>query len=99
MDEYRDCGSSAHYKCLREPQAGLKSGARVKTTSDLPSRGQNVKVKVMSIGRARIGLSMKDVKQATGRDLTPHLRIKSEAEMEEGCMHTTRASLMSRHDT
>ncbi|KAG2085232.1 uncharacterized protein F5147DRAFT_794221 [Suillus discolor] len=30
-----------------------------------------------------IGLSIKDVDQATGRDLTPYLHIKSEAEMEE----------------
>lgn len=50
---------------------------------DLLSRGQTVKVKVMSIAGTRIGLSMKDVDQVSGRDLTPHLRIKSEAEMEE----------------
>ncbi len=50
---------------------------------DLLSRGQNVKVKVVSVAGSRVGLSMKDVDQASGRDLTPHLRIKSEAEMEE----------------
>jgi ATP-dependent RNA helicase DHX8/PRP22 len=36
---------------------------------------------------------MKDVDQATGRDLTPHLRIKSEAELaEEQRKHAVRAS-------
>ena len=37
----------------------------------------------MSVAGNRVGLSMKDVDQATGRDLTPHLRIKSEAELAE----------------
>lgn len=37
----------------------------------------------MSVAGSRISLSMKDVEQATGRDLTPNLRIKSEAEMAE----------------
>ncbi|KAI8458500.1 hypothetical protein BY996DRAFT_4543446, partial [Phakopsora pachyrhizi] len=55
----------------------------VNDPSDLVSRGQNVKVKVTSIIGTRLGLSMKDVDQITGRDLTPHLRIKSEAEMAE----------------
>ncbi|THH29056.1 hypothetical protein EUX98_g5133 [Antrodiella citrinella] len=41
----------------------------------------NVKVKVMSVAGDRVSLSMKDVDQMTGRDLTPHLRIKSEAEL------------------
>lgn len=53
------------------------------SASDLLSRGQPVKVKVMSQAGSRTSLSMKDVDQATGRDLTPHLRIKSEAEMEQ----------------
>jgi len=51
-----------------------------------------VKVKVMSVAGGRIGLSMKDVDQATGRDLTPNLRIKSEAEMEQERMQAARAS-------
>jgi len=46
----------------------------------------------MSVAASRIGLSMKDVDQASGRDLTPHLRIKSEAEMEEERARVTRAS-------
>lgn len=60
--------------------SSLSSG-RVNHPSDLVSRNQPVKVKVMSVAGTRIGLSMKDVDQATGADLTPHLRIKSEAEM------------------
>ncbi|KAJ7283259.1 P-loop containing nucleoside triphosphate hydrolase protein [Mycena rebaudengoi] len=46
------------------------------------TRGQAVKVKVLSATGNRVSLSMKDVDQASGRDLTPHLRIQSEAEME-----------------
>ncbi|KAI0348235.1 P-loop containing nucleoside triphosphate hydrolase protein [Trametopsis cervina] len=63
--------------------AGRVEGARASTASDLLTRGQNIKVKVMSVAGNRVGLSMKDVDQATGRDLTPHLRIKSEAEIAE----------------
>ncbi|KAJ6612139.1 P-loop containing nucleoside triphosphate hydrolase protein [Mycena sp. CBHHK59/15] len=63
--------------------SNIQSGGRVNSASDLLSRGQSVKVKVMSVAGSRIGLSMKDVDQASGRDLTPHLRIQSEAEMEQ----------------
>lgn len=63
--------------------SSIQQGARVNNAADLLSRGQAVKVKVMSVAGGRIGLSMKDVDQVSGRDLTPHLRIKSEAEMEE----------------
>lgn len=63
--------------------SAIQSNARVNHPSDLLSRGQSVMVKVMSIAAGRIGLSMKDVDQDSGRDLTPHLRIKSEAEMAE----------------
>ncbi|KAG6837310.1 hypothetical protein H0H93_011405 [Arthromyces matolae] len=70
----------------------IQSGARANSAADLLSRGQNVKVKVMSIAASRISLSMKDVDQVSGRDLTPHLRIKSEAEMEEERIRVSRAS-------
>lgn len=53
------------------------------SVGDLLTRNQSVKVKVMSVAGDRVSLSIKDVDQATGRDLTPHLRIKSEAEMAE----------------
>ncbi|KAJ1302636.1 hypothetical protein OPQ81_002953 [Rhizoctonia solani] len=60
-------------------------GGRVNSAHDLLSRNQRVKVKVMSVG-SRISLSMKDVDQKTGQDLTPHLRIKSEAELAQEAM-------------
>ncbi|PBL00720.1 P-loop containing nucleoside triphosphate hydrolase protein [Armillaria gallica] len=63
--------------------SNIQTGMRANSAMDLLSRGQNVKVKVVSVAGSRVGLSMKDVDQASGRDLTPHLRIKSEAEMEE----------------
>jgi ATP-dependent RNA helicase DHX8/PRP22 len=63
--------------------SNIQQGARANSASDLLSRHQPVKVKVMSVAGSRIGLSMKDVDQNTGRDLTPHLRIKSEAELAE----------------
>lgn len=72
--------------------SNIQSGSRINSASDLLSRGQSVKVKVMSVAGTRIGLSLKDVDQATGRDLTPHLRIKSEAEMEEERIQAARAS-------
>ncbi|KAF5385347.1 hypothetical protein D9615_001205 [Tricholomella constricta] len=72
--------------------SNIQTGARANSPADLLSRGQPVKVKVMSVAGGRIGLSMKDVDQVTGRDLTPHLRIKSEAEMEEERARAARAS-------
>ncbi|CAE6412752.1 unnamed protein product [Rhizoctonia solani] len=60
-------------------------GGRVNSAQDLLSRNQRVKVKVMSVG-SRTSLSMKDVDQRTGEDLTPHLRIKSEAELAQETM-------------
>lgn len=72
--------------------SNIQTGARANSASDLISRGQTVKVKVMSVAGSRIGLSMKDVDQASGRDLTPHLRIKSEAEMEEERVRAARVS-------
>lgn len=55
----------------------IAANSRINHPSDLLTRGQQVKVKVLSMAGTRLGLSMKDVDQATGKDLTPHLRIKS----------------------
>lgn len=55
---------------------------RVNNPADLLSKGMPVKVKVISIQGTRIGLSMKDVNQKTGRDLDPAKRIASGANME-----------------
>ncbi|ESK80691.1 atp-dependent rna helicase dhx8, partial [Moniliophthora roreri MCA 2997] len=73
--------------------SNIQTGTRVNSASDLLSKGQNVKVKVISVAGNRIGLFMKDVDQVSGRDLTPHPRIKSEAEMEEEQRHAARASM------
>lgn len=62
--------------------SALQEGARVNHPSDLVSRNQAVKVKVVSIQGNRIGLSMKEVDQTTGRDLVPQKRLASGANME-----------------
>ncbi|TVY78508.1 Pre-mRNA-splicing factor ATP-dependent RNA helicase prp22 [Lachnellula suecica] len=62
--------------------SALVEGQRVNHPSDLVSRNQPVKVKVLKIEGTRIGLSMKDVDQETGRDLAPQERIQSGANME-----------------
>ncbi|KAI9782869.1 MAG: DEAH-box ATP-dependent RNA helicase prp22 [Peltula sp. TS41687] len=62
--------------------SAMQEGARVNHPSDLVSREQPVKVKVISIQGGRIGLSMKEVDQVTGRDLVPQRRIASGANME-----------------
>ncbi|KIY50796.1 ATP-dependent RNA helicase DHX8 [Fistulina hepatica ATCC 64428] len=72
--------------------SNIQAGMRINSPSDLLSRGQSVKVKVMSVAGNRIGLSMKDVDQTTGADLTPHLRIKSEVEMEAERARAARSS-------
>jgi ATP-dependent RNA helicase DHX8/PRP22 len=50
---------------------------RVNHPSDLVSRWQEVKVKVVKTEGGRISLSMKEVDQRTGRDLAPGNRIAS----------------------
>ncbi|KAF8625194.1 hypothetical protein AX15_005499 [Amanita polypyramis BW_CC] len=72
--------------------SNIQAGARINSASDLLSRDQHIKVKVISTAGNRIGLSMKDVDQITGRDLTPQLRIRSEAEMEEERNRTSRTT-------
>ena len=62
--------------------SAMREGTRVNHPSDLVARNQSVKVKVMSIEGTRIGLSMKEVDQATGRDLVPEKRLASGANME-----------------
>ncbi|KAG4415415.1 hypothetical protein IFR04_011464 [Cadophora malorum] len=63
--------------------SALVEGQRVNHPSDLVTRGQPVKVKVIKIEGSRIGLSMKEVDQETGRDLAPQARIQSGANMEQ----------------
>ncbi|CDU25540.1 probable ATP dependent RNA helicase [Sporisorium scitamineum] len=99
VSNMRDFGAFVALEGLRGRFEGMvhigsiAAGTRVNHPSDLLSRGQRVKVKVVSVVGDRIGLSIKDVDQATGRDLTPHLRIKSEAEMaEERERHAARSA-------
>jgi ATP-dependent RNA helicase DHX8/PRP22 len=62
--------------------SAMQEGARVNHPSDLLSQEQPVYVKVVKIEGSRIGLSMKEVDQVTGRDLVPQKRIASGANME-----------------
>ncbi|KAK3378922.1 ATP-dependent RNA helicase DHX8 [Lasiosphaeria ovina] len=54
-------------------------GQRISHPSDVLSKGQEVKVKVVKIEGTKIGLSMKDVDQETGMDMAPEMRIGSGA--------------------
>lgn len=58
------------------------AGQRINHPSDVLSQGQQVWVKVASIEGSRLGLSMKDVDQETGRDLEPQERLTSGANNE-----------------
>ncbi|KFY56956.1 hypothetical protein V497_05871 [Pseudogymnoascus sp. VKM F-4516 (FW-969)] len=63
--------------------SALLEGSRVNHPSDLVARDQTVKVKVVKIENGKIGLSMKEVDQETGRDLAPQTRIESGANSEQ----------------
>ncbi|KAF4554745.1 Pre-mRNA-splicing factor ATP-dependent RNA helicase prp22-like protein [Elsinoe fawcettii] len=52
---------------------------KVNHPSDLVSRNQEVRVKVMKVQDKRISLSMAEVDQETGEDLAPHRRINAAA--------------------
>ncbi|KAJ5107277.1 hypothetical protein N7456_003952 [Penicillium angulare] len=62
--------------------SAMQEGVRVNHPSDLVSRGQPVKVKVVSIQGTRIGLSMKEADQVTGMDMIPQKRLASGANMQ-----------------
>ncbi|ORY27674.1 pre-mRNA splicing factor [Naematelia encephala] len=57
------------------------TGTRIQTPGEVIKRHDRVKVKVMSVAGNKYSLSMKDVDQRTGADLSPHLRVKSAEEM------------------
>ncbi|KAK9464417.1 putative ATP-dependent rna helicase dhx8 [Lipomyces arxii] len=59
--------------------SAIQSGARVNHPEDLLHRDQQVMVKVVGIQGTRISLSMKDVDQNTGEDLTPGMRLQAAA--------------------
>ncbi|WVQ84120.1 hypothetical protein IAT38_006265 [Cryptococcus sp. DSM 104549] len=71
----------------KRPEVGLVhvgsiTNGRVTSPQEFVKRGQRVKVKVMSVGE-KYGLSMKDVDQKTGEDLSPHLSPKTPEQMAE----------------
>ncbi|KAI9501076.1 putative ATP dependent RNA helicase [Coemansia spiralis] len=53
--------------------SAIQKGVRISNPREVLERGQTVRVKVMSIVGSKLGLSMKDVDQETGEDLSPHL--------------------------
>ncbi|CAG7822811.1 unnamed protein product [Allacma fusca] len=53
----------------------LRREGRVNQVSDVVSRGQQVKVKVLSFTGQKISLSIKDVDQETGEDLNPAINV------------------------
>ncbi|KAJ2771737.1 DEAH-box ATP-dependent RNA helicase prp22, partial [Coemansia nantahalensis] len=54
--------------------SAIRRHERVENPREVLERGQQVRVKVMSITGTKFGLSMKDVDQDTGEDLSPALR-------------------------
>ncbi|KAL2919200.1 DEAH-box ATP-dependent RNA helicase prp22 [Polyrhizophydium stewartii] len=57
-------------------------GVRVGHPREVVARNQQVYVKVMSVIGNRVSLSMRDADQNTGEDLSPHLRVKTQEEIE-----------------
>ncbi|KAI9015874.1 hypothetical protein CLU79DRAFT_336319 [Phycomyces nitens] len=83
----KDFGAFVQLEGVRERVEGMVhvtqlASGHVRHPSDIVQRNQQVMVKVMSVAGSRVGLSMRDVDQKTGEDLTPHLRIRSQEEME-----------------
>jgi ATP-dependent RNA helicase DHX8/PRP22 len=84
----RDFGVFIQLEGIRGKSEGLvhvsmMGTGRVSDPHELVKRNQSVLVKVLSVKGSRLALSMKDVDQKTGTDLTPHLRVKSLKEIEE----------------
>ncbi|XP_049866701.1 ATP-dependent RNA helicase DHX8 [Pectinophora gossypiella] len=60
----------------------LRSEGRVTNVAEVVSRGDKVKVKVLSVTGQKVSLTMKDVCQDTGKDLNPTSHAHLEAERE-----------------
>lgn len=77
------CELTFHLGATGMVHIGSIGTGRITHPSDLLTRGQSVYVKVMSTTGGKLSLSMRDADQKTGADLSPHLRVKSEEEMQE----------------
>jgi len=67
------------------------ASSQVRSVNDVVSRGQQVKVKVLSISDRRIALSMKEVDQQSGKDLFPqrsHAGLEALQAQAEGGSHS-----------
>ncbi|XP_050095306.1 ATP-dependent RNA helicase DHX8 isoform X1 [Anopheles aquasalis] len=62
----------------------LSTEGRVNLVTDVVNRGDDVKVKVMSLAGNKISLSMKEVEQSTGRDLNPlsHAHLQESSDLQ-----------------
>ncbi|OBZ86277.1 Pre-mRNA-splicing factor ATP-dependent RNA helicase prp22, partial [Choanephora cucurbitarum] len=83
----KDFGAFVRLEGIRGKAEGLVHvgslvQGRVNHPREVVKPKQLVRVKVMSVTNDRIGLSMKDVDQRTGEDLSPNLRVRSREEME-----------------
>lgn len=81
----RDFGAFVALDGVRGRAEGLVhvsniTGARLESPTEIVRRNQRVKVKVMSIAGSKYSLSMKDVDQQSGADLSPHLHVRSPEE-------------------
>ncbi|KAJ2715721.1 DEAH-box ATP-dependent RNA helicase prp22 [Coemansia spiralis] len=64
--------------------SAIRRHERVENPREVLERGQQVRVKVMSVIGTKFGLSMKDVDQDTGEDLSPALRLGVPADDDAG---------------
>ena len=76
VSKLKDFGAFVEIECAERGKEGLAhvsqlSDRMVRHPSDVLSRGDRVKVKVISIAGDRISLSVKEVDQSSGRDLFP----------------------------
>uniref|UniRef100_A0A182N920 RNA helicase n=1 Tax=Anopheles dirus TaxID=7168 RepID=A0A182N920_9DIPT len=74
----------------------LSTEGRVNLVTDVVNRGDEVKVKVMSLAGNKISLSMKEVDQSTGRDLNPlsHAHLKESGDADAAARNPDRPMSM-----
>lgn len=87
VSSVRDFGGFVALDGVAGRQEGLVhvsniTGARLETANEALRRNQRVKVKVMAITGSKYSLSMKDVDQQTGEDLSPHMSVRSQEDLD-----------------